>query len=138
MEKSFFKAVKDGNLPEVNRLLSENPDLAHIRDRENSTPLHWAAWKGHAAVVEALLDAGSDIHAHNDNDHWGTTPLHAAAHGNQRAAAEVLIQRGADVNARRKSGTGTPLDESKAHNATAVARLLRAHGATESPTITNP
>ena len=131
MEKSFFKAVKDGNLDEVNRLLAEKSDLIHIRDRVFSTPLHWAAWKGHAPVVEALLAAGSDIHAHNENDHWGTTPLHAAAHGNQRAAAEVLIQHGADVNAVRKSGVGTPLDETKAHNATAVARLLRAHGATD-------
>jgi ankyrin repeat protein len=138
MEKSFFKAVKDGNLAEVNRLLGERPDLIHIRDREASTPLHWAAWKGHTAVVEALLDAGSDIHAHNENDHWGTTPLHAAAHGNNRAAAELLIQRGANVNAVRKSGMGTPLDETRAHNAAAVARLLRAHGATESATITEP
>jgi len=130
-EKAFYKAVKDGNLAQVQALLKEQPDLVHARDDAKSTPLHWAAWKGHAEVVNALLDAGADIQAHNENDHWGTTPLHAAAHGNQKLAAEVLIRRGADVNAVRASGQGTPLGETKAHNATAVAKLLRAAGATE-------
>jgi hypothetical protein len=31
--------------------------------RRRSTPLHAAAWKGHAAVVAALLAHGADLHA---------------------------------------------------------------------------
>ncbi|CAN5714749.1 hypothetical protein BH11ARM2_BH11ARM2_34470 [soil metagenome] len=127
----MFKAVKDGDLGTVAALLKDDSALLQITDKDGNTPLHWAAWKGHAPIVEALLDAGADIGAHSENGHWGTTPLHAAAHGNQRAAAEVLIRRGADVNAARAVGTGTPLAETKIHNAPAVARLLREAGAVE-------
>jgi ankyrin repeat protein len=125
----LFKAAKNGDVAGLRIMLDENPKLVHERDEDQSTPLHWAAWKGHAGVVELLLDHGADIQAHNANFHWGTTPLHAAAHGNQRAAAEALIARGADINAVRSTGSGTPLDETKAHNATAVAKLLKAAGA---------
>ena len=127
-EKLFFRAVKNGELDTVRKLLAAEPGLVSARDAEESTPLHYAAWKGHAEVVAALLDAGADMQAHNRNDHWGTTPLHAAAHGNNRAAAMVLIERGADVNAVRAGGAGTPLDETKAHNATAAAKVLLAAG----------
>ena len=130
-EKAFFKAVKDGDIEGVRHLLSAEPELVHVRDGDSSTPLHYAAWKGHAAVIDALLDAGADIQAHNQNDHWGTTPLHAAAHGNRKDAAAALIRRGADVNATKPSGVGTPLAETRVHNATAVAKILKEAGATE-------
>ena len=130
--RELFKVAKLGDVARMRILLAANPKLVHERDKEESTPLHWAAWKGHAGVVDLLLESGAEVQAHNANFHWGTTPLHAAAHGNQRAAAEVLIAHGADVNAVRSTGSGTPLDETKVHNATAVAKLLRAAGAKES------
>jgi len=130
-EKLFFKAVKAGDVAAVQQLLQIEPSLTQARDAEQSTGLHWAAWKGHGPVVEVLLDAGADIQAHNENYHWGTTPLHAAAHGNQKAAAEVLIRRGADVNAIKANGSGRPLAETKVHNATTVAKLLKEAGAIE-------
>lgn len=127
-EKAFYKAVKAGDLAVVQALLAVNPQLAHARDEDKSTPLHYAAWKGHPEIIDLLIDAGADIGAHNENGHWGTTALHAAAHGNRKTAAEALIRRGANVNAVRASGKGTPLDETKVHNATSVAKILLAHG----------
>jgi ankyrin repeat protein len=127
----IYKAVKAGDVARVRQLIAEDPALIHARDGDQSTPLHWAAWKGHAEVIEALLDGGADIQAHNTNYHWGTTPLHAAAHGNQKAAVDTLIRRGADINALKANGAGTPLAETKVHNATAAAKLLRAAGAAE-------
>ncbi len=125
----FYKAVKAGDLGTVQEMLARDPDLVHARDADDSTPLHWAAWKGQAAIIDILLDADSDIQAHNKNDHWGTTPLHAAAHGNQKAAVATLIRRGADINALKSSGQGTPLAETEVHNATAAAKLLMSAGA---------
>lgn len=126
----LFKATKAGNTDLVKAILADCPEWVHAWDKDRSTPLHWAAWKGHADIVDLLVASGADIQAHNENGHWGTTPLHAAAHGNQKAAAEALIQHGAGVNA-PKTGGGTPLAETKIHNATAVAKLLLANGARE-------
>jgi ankyrin repeat protein len=131
VEKEFYRAVKAGDVVAVRTYLAQDPKLVHARDADQSTPLHWAAWKGHPEIIDALLDAGADIQAHNENGHWGTTPLHAAAHGNRNSAAAALIRRGADVNAVKASGSGTPLAETKAHNATAAAKVLIAAGAKE-------
>jgi len=127
----MFRAVKAGNIERVRELLVLDPSLVHARDGDASTPLHYAAWKGHADLVDVLVDAGADIQAHNENYHWGTTPLHAAAHGNQPKATAALIRRGADVNAVKANGSGTPLAETKVNNATAAAKILKQAGATE-------
>src|SRR5689334_7474913 len=108
--KEFVRAVRDGNTAVVRQLLAADPALPKVRDSEQSTPLHYAAWKGHAEVIEALLDAGAVIDAEDQNTHYGGTPLHAAAHGNQKAAAERLIARGANVNIKSINGR-TALEE---------------------------
>ena len=128
LAKAMLKAAKSGSVADVRKLLRQDKSLLIARDSDGSNPLHCAAWKGHVEVVEALLDAGAEINAHNENGHWGTTPLHAAAHGNQRAVAELLIKRGADLTAKNLNGR-TPLGETTVHNATAVAKLLKDHGA---------
>jgi ankyrin repeat protein len=127
---SMIKAAKSGDAAKVRELLTQDGALTAARDQDGSTPLHFAAWKGHVAVAEALLAAGADVNAANQNEHWGTTPLHAAAHGNQKAIVDVLLRHGADLAAKNLHGR-TPLDETSFHNASAAARLLREHGATE-------
>jgi len=128
--KEMIKAAKSGNAARVGELLAEDPSLLHARDADGSTPLHYAAWKGHPEVARLLLERGADVSLPNNNSHWGGTPLHAAAHANQKAVAELLIAHGADVNGRSLNGR-TPLEETTIHNATAVARLLKQHGAAE-------
>ena len=127
-EKEVIKAAKSGNVSRLQELLREDATLVGARDTDGSTPLHCAAWKGHPEAVQALLDAGADVNDQNRNEHWGGTPLHAAAHANQRAIAELLIARGADLHAKSCNGR-VPLDETGFHKATAVANLLKKHGA---------
>lgn len=127
-EKEILKFVKRGEVERVREILAEEPSLIHLRDGDESTLLHHAAWKGHAELATLLLDAGADVNAQNRNDHWGGTPLHAAAHGNQKAVAEILLNRGADLHAQSCNGR-TPIQETTIHKATTVANLLKRHGA---------
>ncbi|HLJ53837.1 MAG TPA: ankyrin repeat domain-containing protein [Chthonomonadaceae bacterium] len=127
-QKRIIKAAKSGDAAAVRALLEADATLVGARDSDGSTPLHYAAWRGHPEVAAVLLDFGADIQAKNDNGHWGDSPLHAAAHGNQRAVAELLLDRGADMAALNPAGR-TPLEETAVHKATAVANLLKQRGA---------
>jgi cytohesin len=129
-QKAVIRAAKNGVADAVRALIAADPALLRARDADGSSPLHCAAWKGHLPVVTLLLEAGADVNARSQNDHWGDTPLHAAAHGNRRAIAEALIAAGADIHARNSRGL-TPLAETKIHDARSVANLLRQHGAPE-------
>jgi len=126
--KEIIKAAKTANVPRLKELLANDCGLLDARDRDGSTPLHCAVWKGHEDVVALLVDAGADVNAHNENDHWGTTPLHAAAHANQSVIAQLLIDHGADINARDREGR-TPLSHTTFHKAKAVAKVLEKCGA---------
>ena len=126
--RQMIRAAKKGDAPTIRKLLRRDKSLVRARDKDGSTPLHCAAWNGHADVATTLLDAGADINAHNQNGHWGTTALHAAAHGDQKQIAALLIARGADLRAKNLHGR-TPLGETTVHNAKAVAKLLMEHGA---------
>lgn len=127
--KEIIKAAKTADIPRLRDLLAKDPSLLDARDKDGSTPLHCAVWKGHEDVVVFLVQAGADVNAHNENDHWDTTPLHAAAHANQSAIAQLLIDHGADVNARDREGR-TPLFHTTFHKAKAVAKVLERCGAT--------
>jgi len=126
--KEIIRAAKSGDIKKVGDLLAIEPDLVNARDKDGSTPLHCATWKGHEKVVSVLLNSGADVNAQNENDHWGTTPLHAAAHANQARIAQLLIDHSADLNAQDRDGK-TPLHHTTFHNAKAVARLLEKHSA---------
>ena len=124
--KEIIKAAKSGDAERVSALLADDKSLVKARDKDGSTPLHCAVWKGHEQVVALLLKAGADVNAQNENDHWGTTPLHAAAHANQAAIAQLLIDHGADVQAKDREGR-TPMLHTTFHKARAVVKVLEIH-----------
>ena len=68
------------------------------------TPLHLAAKVGHEDAVAALLRAGADVDA---KDEEGNTPLELAAEWwGDAATVEALLEAGADINQRQGERDG--------------------------------
>ena len=107
---------------ELDKGVSANATI--VRGRSVATPLHLAAAYGKWPAVAALLDAGADIDAIDDD---GATPLGFALLTEPRLdTIALLLERGAAPNAPIKSWGGTPLHITADP---AVAALLIAYGA---------
>lgn len=84
-----FSAAALGLKDEVERLVSQDPNLVHTRLSAadwQMQPLHVAAWRGHKDVVRALLDHGADANATDDIG----TPLDRAEEGGHPEVAKLL------------------------------------------------
>lgn len=105
------------------RILLEAGADPRARNRENLTPLHFAAHLlGNKEVFMILVGAGADINA---RDNIGKTPLHYTAFWD-RDVCTCLMELGADPNAKCMFGK-TPLHEAASRGATiALKQLLEA------------
>ena len=92
-------AIKDGDVPALERLLAARPGLAaeRITGRKGgtSTPLHIVTdWPGYfpngPAIVRILIEAGADPNALTSPGN-PETPLHYAASSDDAEVAEALI-----------------------------------------------
>ena len=79
----------------------------HLKDNDNNTILHIAAWNGDDELISVIVERlGGDPSANNSR---GLTPLHFASERGHREASRVLVNKlGADVNAKDCHGR-TPL-----------------------------
>ena len=66
-----------------------------LRDENNETPLHSAAFHGNERPVVALLDHGADINARSC---LRSTVLHKAMEGDHQHVAILLNKAGADAS----------------------------------------
>lgn len=91
----LVQAAKDGNLNWVQDLLKVYaiPDYVLFRYRNYWTPLHYAAYNGHDAVVEALILGKASINRRTFHRH---TALHHACFKGHLAVARVLVRYGAN------------------------------------------
>ena len=71
------------------------------RNNKRRTPLHMAASRGHAKVVEVLISAGCDV---NPTDLLLTTPLHFASEDGHLSVFQMLRHNGAQVIQSDKHG----------------------------------
>ena len=93
--------------------------------QSSEPPLVRAAGAGQLAEVQALLAAGADLQARDQN---GDTALNAAARGGQRAVVQALLAAGADLET--KGGAElTPLMNAVLAGQLELAQELVARGA---------
>mmetsp|Transcript_6637 Transcript_6637/g.18902 ORF Transcript_6637/g.18902 Transcript_6637/m.18902 type:complete len:141 (+) Transcript_6637:1759-2181(+) len=72
---SFTRAVREGDVREVEKFLKEQGRSANTCNRFGESILHMAARNGHTDVVEVLLKHGASVWAVDD---MNRTPLHDA------------------------------------------------------------
>jgi uncharacterized protein len=138
---SIFEASAAGEMERVERLVAEDRAAVNSYSADGWTPLHLAAFFGHAKIAEVLLaqDASASARSRNPNsntplhaalagDAGGWRPLHLAAANNNLDTIKALIAQGADVHAANgESRTALSLAQEKNHRE--AAALLRRHGA---------
>jgi ankyrin repeat protein len=124
---SIFEACAAGELERVERLLIESASSVNEYSADGWTPLHLAAFFGHAKIAELLLAHDADVLARSRGAN-GNTPLHAALAGNHKFVAALLIGHGADVNATDAQGW-RPLHLAAANNNMDAIKSLIAQGA---------
>jgi ankyrin repeat protein len=123
---TLFEACAAGEVECVERLIASG-DPVNGYSADGWTPLHLAAYFGHAKIAEVLLahDAGVAARSRNAN---GNTPLHAALAGNYTFVAGLLIGAGADLDA-ADAGGNRPLHLAAASNNVDTMKALIAQGA---------
>jgi ankyrin repeat protein len=147
----LIEAAKKGDILELRRILSEDPDALGRAAGNGETPLMAALYRGHSDAVAFLLESGAPLDLFSaaavgradalnreldrgaltvrDYSYDGWTPLHLAAFFGRHNAAERLLDAGADPKAvSRNSMKNTPLHAALAGRHTDVGLLLIARG----------
>ncbi|KAI0501086.1 hypothetical protein KFK09_019304 [Dendrobium nobile] len=138
-DSELHAAARAGDLPAVQWICSSDPPAVNSRDKHSRTPLHLAAWSGHAEIVSYLcknkadvgasaMDDTGAIHFASQKGHTevvrillssgvsiksinrkGMSPLHFAIQGSHIELVKYLIRKGANLSSKNKTGE-TPLD----------------------------
>ncbi|MBA7674617.1 hypothetical protein ES703_82837 [subsurface metagenome] len=124
--ESIHQAVVDGDIDQVQQLISEGADI-NSRNRMGWSPLRTAIQNRRQAVVELLIAKGADVNA---KDNSGQTALLVAVNTGQKDTVELLITKGADVNIMGSRGDNA-LSLAKKRRHTEIVELLLKHGAEE-------
>jgi uncharacterized protein len=120
-------AAQTGNVARLRELLDQNRDFANMPDESGYTPLHYAAYFGHAEAARYLLGIGAQVDAIS-MDPLRNQPLHAAATSGHAEIVGLLLDGGADPRA-EQSGQWTALHAAAEKGHAAVVAVLVERGA---------
>ncbi len=135
LDQPLLREVENGNFLQAEELLKQGASV-EATDKDEVTPLHWAAeWR--MDLVKLLVTSGASVNAVAKG---GRTPLHQAIKGRHENGGNVdivrfLLKNGAaeSVNiidsSRNNLLEGTPLVTALWHYNTALVELLLKNGA---------
>jgi len=114
LQGGLRRAAERGQLEACRMLLDAGADPNEL-DKGGGLPLLRAAYAGHRAIVELLLDRGAQVDGSLPESTSnllpgalvprGATAIGMAAYGKRLAVMELLLQRGANLNAMDAAGT---------------------------------
>ena len=117
-ETALMLAANANDIALANLLIEAGASV----NRPNWTPLHYAASKGHLAMMHLLIDNDAYIDAESPN---GTTPLMMAAYYASPSAVKLMLEEGADPTLKNQDGM-TALDLAIAKDKMLSAQYIRA------------
>jgi ankyrin repeat protein len=123
----FVKAAQNGDLNEVKRLFSINPDIINEKDNEEDTAIMKACRDCNAVdVVEFLLEKGANINDKKFRDQIDQTPLIIAAFNGCTDIVRMLLDAGANIHHRNDQGENALISAAQEGQIDVVKLLLDA------------
>jgi ankyrin repeat protein len=123
----FVEAAQNGDLNEVKRLLSINPEIINEYDGEHDTAIMKACRNCNGKdVVAFLLENGANINDKEYRDLIDQSPLIIAAFNGCTDIVRMLLDAGADIGHRNDQGENALISASQEGNIDVVKVLLDA------------
>ena len=126
-ELDIFDAAAVGQAGCITALLKEDAARVNSYASDGWTPLHLAAFFGHAEAAEILLAHGANLQSLSRNS-TANTPLHAAVASRKTDLVKLLLASRANVNAQAGNGW-RPLHLAVHRGDKELTRILLAAGA---------
>ncbi len=123
---ALVKAADGDDAAAAERALAAGAD-PNAADTDGLTALNWAAFRGNAAIVRALLARHANVDPQTNSGGW--TPLMNAANGGHDDVITALLDAGAKVDAKGAEGFSAIWFAAMGDHRKTVA-LLRSRGAT--------
>ena len=125
----FVKAAENGDLNEVKRLFSINPDIINRKDREKDTAIMKACRKCNAInVVSFLLENGANINDKEYRDTIDQTPLIIASQHGCTDIVKLLLDAGTNIHHRNDQGENALISAAQEGHIDIVKILIEAGG----------
>jgi ankyrin repeat protein len=123
VKRIFIIEYKVENFNEVDDIDLLILGIAKIKDDDGRTALIWASYCNNLEVVQALIQAGTDVNIKNNN---GRTALMYTSDQNHLEVAQVLIEAGANVNIRDNEGNTALIWASYRNHLEVIKALIQA------------